>query len=243
MNLQTDHFTLDQFEGTLDFLLFLIQKDEIDIYEVPILSLIDQFNEKFGESILCQLDRGAEFISSAAYLIWLKSRTLLPYTEPIEGSVEIAEDPHFEIIHHLIDYNRFKQATKQLCHLQDQQQAHYFRGIEPPDWQKPLGIDHLSLEQLAELFSDMLSRATKSIPPIEEESYRVSDKIKEIKELLSTKERYSLSKIISTPHSRLEIIVTFLAILELIKIGMICIGKSLDSEEIILFLKNGEQHG
>jgi segregation and condensation protein A len=235
MILKNDHFTLANFEGSLDFLIYLIQKEEIDIYDVSIQEIIQQFILKVTEEE--SLERGAEFIGIAAYLVWLKSKTLLPRNEQSLEIDEIIEDPHFEIIHHLIDYCRFKQAAKELASRQEKQQACYFRGIEPPEWKKPLGIDHISLEELSILFKDMISRAAQMKLQIQEENWRVCDKIHIIRHLLQEHSTFALTLLFSPQQSRLEIIVTFLAILELMKIGELVVGRKQSSASLWIFAK------
>lgn len=94
MLLKNDHYALDNFEGTLEFLLCLIQKDEIDIYDVPIQNLIRQYIQKIIEQESEGLEKGTEFIGTASYLIWLKSKTLLPSHEQEPLNLEEAvEDP------------------------------------------------------------------------------------------------------------------------------------------------------
>lgn len=224
MILKQEHFTLENFEGSLEFLICLLQKEEMEIYDVPIQELIQQF--------LCQLtepneglEKGAEFIGAAAYLVWLKSKTLLPRTEESSGEEEIIEDPHFEIIHHLMDYCRFKQAAKELASRQEKQQSCYFRGIDTPEWKKTLGIDHISLEELSDLFKEMISRADERKPQIEEENWRVCDKIRIMRRLLQEHSRFPFTELFSSQQCRMEMIVIFLAVLELMKIGELAIGR------------------
>jgi segregation and condensation protein A len=231
-----EHFTLANFEGSLDFLICLIQKEEIDIYDVSIQGLIQQFLFQMGESDE-GLDRGAEFIGAAAYLVWLKSKTLLPRDEQLTVEGETIEDPHFEIIHHLIDYCRFKQAAKELASRQEKQQACYFRGIEIPEWKKPLGIHHVSLEELSTLFKEMMGRAEQIRPRIEEENWRVCDKIGIIRRLLQEHSLFSFSDLFSPQQSRAEMIVIFLAILELMKIGELAIIRE-ESSSSLSVLRN-----
>lgn len=234
MLLNDDHFILDNFEGTLDFLICLIQKDEIEVCAIPILGIIQQF--------ICQMkgkagavDRGAEFIGSAAYLLWLKSKMLLPQEDAALEDEEGEEDPRFEIIHHLIDYCRFKEAAKELASRQDKQQACYFRGIEAPEWKKPMGIDHVSLDELSSLFKEMMKKAAQNIGQIHEENWRVCDKIRAIREKLCIGSSFLLVELFSSKTARLEIIVIFLAILELMKIGEIFVGRREQSTELWMF--------
>ncbi len=241
MLLKHDHFALANFEGSLDFLLCLIQKEEIDIYDIPIQELMQQFIRKLSEWENRQLERGAEFIGTAAYLVWLKSKMLLPREEQTTELEETVEDPHFEIIHHLIDYCRFKQTAKELAVRQDNQQAHYFRGIGTFEWKKPLGIDHLSLADLAVLFKDMMSKAAEPKTQIEEENWRVSDKIRLIRHRLKEEPTFAFMQLFTTHQSRLEMVVTFLAILELMKIGELGVGREQESSLLIIFAKYEDQ--
>jgi segregation and condensation protein A len=237
MILKNDHFALTNFEGPLDFLICLIQKEEIEIYDIPIQEIIKQFILKFsnwGEG----LEKGAEFIGTAAYLVWLKSKTLLPQNEQAVEQEEKIEDPHFEIIHHLIDYCRFKQAAKELASRQEKQQACYFRGIDAPEWRKPLGIDHVSLEELSLLFKEMINKAAQIKPLIQEENWRVCDKIRSIRRLLQERTTFLLAELFSIQQSRPEIIVIFLAILELMKIGELAVGRENSSHSLWIYAKN-----
>lgn len=242
MLLKHEHFALANFEGSLDFLLCLIQKEEIDIYDVPIQDLMKQFICKLTEWESRQLERGAEFIGTAAYLVWLKSKMLLPREEQTTELEETIEDPHFEIIHHLIDYCRFKQAAKDLAVRQENQQSHYFRGVEAPEWKKPLGIDHLSLDELSILFKDMMSKAAEPKAQIEEENWRVSDKIQMLRRRLKEHATFAFMQFFTVHQSRLEMVVTFLAILELMKSGELGVGREQESSQLIIFAKCEDQH-
>lgn len=237
MILKNDHFSLTNFEGSLDFLLCLIQREEIEIYDIPIQELIEQFLLQLNRDQEEGLEKGAEFIGTAAYLVWLKSKMLLPRNEQTESEEETIEDPHFEIIHHLIDYCRFKQAAKELTARQEKQQACYFRGIDIPETKKPLGIDHVSLEELSGLFKEMMSKAAQARPLIEEENWRVSDKIRILRRMLQTKSAFPLMEIFSTHQSRAEIIVLFLAVLELMKTGELAVGREQSSAIIQIYAK------
>ncbi len=241
MILKNDHFALANFEGSLDFLLCLIQKEEIDIYDVPIQEIIQQFIDKLTTWQEESLEKGAEFIGTAAYLVWLKSKTLLPSTDQPLELEEIVEDPHFEIIHHLIDYCRFKQAAKDLALRQEKQQACYFRGVDIPEWRKPLGIDHISLDELSQLFKEMMNRAAQFPPPIQEENWRVSDKIRVIRRWLQERSTFPLAMLLSPEQSRLEVIVIFLAVLELMKIGELAVGREHASHTVLIFAKREQE--
>lgn len=216
----SETFTLDNFEGPLDLLWHLINQQEVDIYQISLLQITDQFLERLRQSAEAHLDRGAEFIALAATLVWYKSKTLLPKHEQVDTvPVDEENDPRFEIIHQLVDYCRFKQAAKELSEREQRQGAHYPRGVEIGDIRKNLGIDHLSIDDLALLFQEILAKAAPRTGTIVEEEWKVSDKISYLRELLQKQKPLALTDVFRTSASRVELIVTFLALLELMKSG------------------------
>ena len=220
--MQTDQlsFALDHFEGPLSFLLQLVQKRELDIYTVSLQEILEQYTTLYQQSEeSLDLNQGAEFIATASFLVWLKSRMLLPRQEQGD-STELEEmDPNFEIIHHLIDYCRFKEAGKELSELEQQQDRLYEREAPPPIFKKPIGVEHLSLEDLALIFQQAMSRAVKHTGVIEEEEWKVSDKMDLLRELLTSLGQMQVDSLFPEHCSKEELIVTFLAVLELMKLG------------------------
>lgn len=220
---QNETFQLKNFEGPLDLLWHLVHQQEIDIYEVPIHEIIQQYlaNDKTGHPVV--LSREAEFIALTASFIYLKSVTLLPvHALQAQSTQEEDTDPQFEIIHHLLDYCRFKQAAKSLVDREEQQTSFHPRGIDTDsEIKKNLGIAHLSLDDLAALFQEILSKmpVQKSIDV--EETWRVSDKIKVLRYLVKEDELLLFHRLFTAEKSREELIVTFLALLELMKTGEI----------------------
>lgn len=223
-------FTLNNFEGTIRFLLYLIQKGEVEIFDIPIHELTHQFLEKEAQLI----EEGSEFIGVAAYLVWLKSKRLLPQDEQ-EDTLPEEEDPHFEIIHHLVEYSRFKQAAKELAKRHEKQMGLYFRGATAlPEAKKPLGIDHISLDELSNVFQEMLKRAVPKHAPIEDEPWTVSDKIKYVAALIDQKTEVEFQTLFTADKSRIEWIVTFLAILELMKMGKLVVKRDSQNQELVI---------
>lgn len=214
-------FTLENFEGPLDFLLHLIYQNEIDIYEVPIQKIMQQYIENQAE---VDVDSGAEFIGMASLLLFLKSRMLLPkHEQPIENEEDL--DPKFDIIHQLIDYCRFKEAAQDLSIREEQQSVYFGRGLDSPyECKKNLGIEHLTLDDLAKLFSEIAARAVSSKGEIHEEVWLVSDKIQFIRKSIIINE-LRFNELFSSELSKDELIVTFLALLELMKLGEIQVIK------------------
>ena len=224
-------FTLENFEGPLDFLLHLIYQNEIDIYEVPILKIIIQYLERNSEELENDVDSGAEFIGMASLLLFLKSRMLLPKHEQPLNTEEDA-DTKFDIIHQLIDYCRFKEAAKELSIREDQQSGFYGRGLEGPyTIQKNLGIEHLTLTDLKLLFQEIANKVNANKGTIDEEVWLVGDKIIFIRKSLVISDLL-FGNLFSLHISKDELIVTFLALLELMKLGEVLVIK--DAGQIIV---------
>lgn len=216
---EPETFTLENFEGPLNFLLHLIQKSELSITEIPLLELLKQFQKKVEEEAL-ELNQGAEFIGILSSLICLKSRTLLPRHEVTEEEEDLS-DPAFEVIHLLLEYCKIKEAAKDLLDRQSKQASSFSRGKEPlPEFEKGLGIDHLHLEALYQLFDEALKKAPdRKKGSIKEEEWRVSDKIQAVRSFFKRESLIPLARLFRMDATKEELIVTFLAILELMKNG------------------------
>lgn len=235
-----DYFILDKFEGPLEYLLPLIKKNEIDILDLILSQIIEQCFFKQIEKKICKtdIDRGADFIATFSHLIWLKSLTLLPQHEQLEEPLIEDQDPHFEMIHHLIDYCRFRDAARSLTEQEQRQSGIYSRGIDGvPEVKKKLGIEHLSIDDFASLFQQIMVKASSQKGTIHEEVWRVSDKIAYIRDLLVRGCSIPFMDIFSLNQSRIELIVTFLAILELIKLGEVCVFREIETGTVALMGK------
>ncbi|MBN9377658.1 MAG: segregation and condensation protein A [Chlamydiales bacterium 38-26] len=230
-----DIFALENFEGPLDFLLHLIQKHEIDLSEVSIKKITEQYIKKLEEMQTPSVDAGAEFIASTSFLLWLKSRMLLPKHEQILSSEEEELDPRFNIIHQLLDYCRFKDAAKELTQLELSQSAYYSRSQDPNiEINKSLGIEHLTIDDLANLFKQALAKASVETRIIQEEEWRVADKIRWIRHHLKNSSELEIYELFVEGKSKMELIVTFLAILELMKIGDVQLIKNQNQKVLLI---------
>jgi segregation and condensation protein A len=238
-NVNADTFSLDIFEGPLTFLLHLIQKSEIDICDVPIQELTTQYLQKIKEIMTPSVDTGAEFIGITAMLLWMKSKMLLPkHEQPLLEDEDL--DPSFEIIYKLLEYCRFKEAAKVLTQKEHEQSVFHTRGIHSiPEPEKMLGIEHLTVEDLAELFKGVVSRSAGKKRKIHEELWKVSDKIAHLRETLITERKIAFNRFFSSDKPKVELIVTFLAVLELMKIGEIIVGRETDTEKVYIFATEG----
>lgn len=229
--------SLENFEGPIDLLFQLIQQSEIDIYEVKLRSITEQFMHYITTHPMA-IDKGAEFISTAAALVWLKSKTLLPAKEQdVLLPEEEDDDPHFDIIHHLVDYCRFKEAAKQLSTMEKQQQGYHSRGMTVDQAVKrPLGIEHLSLEDIAGLFKVIAAKSSPKKGIVEAETWRLADKIDDLRLFLSEIKKIHFYELFSSDKVRLELIVTFLAVLELMKLGEVAVIREIASGELFVAL-------
>lgn len=231
-----DIFTLSIFEGPLAFLLHLIQKSEINIQDVLIHDLTTQYLDRIKELLSVSIDDGTEFISMTAHLLLIKSKRLLPKHENDE-ELEEDLDPSFEIIHKLLEYCYFKETAKDLAEREEKQGVFFNRGaVEPPqETKKLLGIEHLSLVDLSTLFEKVLEKLASQKGKIEEEEWSVSDKIKGMRLLLKESKKVPFHCLFSSKKEKPELIVNFLALLELMKIGECFVGKEEGSEHIFVF--------
>lgn len=226
-------YALDRFQGTLDLLWQLIQGGELDILDVNIYELVEQYlHSEHREN---PLDEGSEFIHWGSHLLFQKSKALLPAYEQHVTDVE-DPDPGFHVIHQLVEYCRFKQAARGLVELESQQPGFFFRGgvEEGVPRQKPLGVEHLSLADLAELFKKVAAKAVITTRVIREETWKVSDKIALINKRLKGEREIPFYDLFSPQLCKDELIVIFLAVLELMKMGKIVVLKITESEEIVM---------
>lgn len=223
---------LDNFEGPLEFLLYLVQKNELDIYDIRLRKIVDQFIEEMRGS---SIDDGAEFVGTLASLLWIKSKMLLPKHEQVCQEEDEGPDPYFDVIRQLIDYCQFKEAGQALVIREKEQNAYFPRGITGNvEVKKPLGIDHLCLEDLASLFQEMIAKCEAGKGHIREEHFRVSDKIRFLRQQLKRGEGILFEELFTPEKCKGELIVTFLAILELMKNGEAFVYRESTTQQIVI---------
>lgn len=231
--------SLSHFEGPLSFLLHLAQKSEIDLSTVSVQEVIVQYLNSLEEKDL-DVDDGAEFIGTAASLLWLKSKSLLPLSEQ-EGHLPVTEEESpFKILPQLVEYLQFKEISKDLAIKELHQNQFFVRGTfnhEETPLKKFSGLEHLSVQQFAVIFQDVLKKAHSQRGFIHEEIWRVADKMIQIRGLLAEHSSLTLSVLFSSEACREELIVTFLSLLELMKIGELGIGQEAETGNIWVFKK------
>ena len=222
--METDYkVRLEVFEGPLDLLLYLIKQDEIDIYDISLERVTSQYLEYLQAFKELNIELAGEFIVMAANLIYLKSRSLLPLDQqpPEEDAGE--EDPRWELIRQLIEYKKFKQAAADL-HLRELEQERIFpREAASLAIQEPLRLGEVGIFQLINAFQTVIKRieAREDVQEIFAERFSVSEKIDGILQRVATGNRLRFSDLFGTIASRVEVVVTFLALLELIRLKQV----------------------
>jgi len=215
---------LEVFEGPLDLLLYLIKQDEIDIYDVSLERITRQYLEYLQAFKELNIELAGEFIVMAANLIYLKSRSLLPVDQqpPEEDAGE--DDPRWDLIRQLIEYKKFKEAAGQL-HLRELEQERIFArtGGSSADRDQPLRLGEVGIFQLINAFQTVIKRveARHDVQEIFGERFSVSEKIDIILKRVAGAGAVRFSDLFGAVISRVEVAVTFLALLELIRLKQV----------------------
>lgn len=227
---------LEIFEGPLDLLLYLIKRDELDIHEISLERITRQYLEYLQAFKELNIDVAGEFVVMAANLIYLKSRSLLPADQqPPEEDAE-EDDPRWDLIRQLIEYKKFKEAASQLQVRQLEQERIFVReggGFEPA-LAAPLSLGEVGIFQLINAFQAVIRRveAREDLQEIFGEHYTVSDKIEWILQRVADGVPLRFSELFASIASRVEIVVTFLALLELIRLRQVRATQSTPFDEI-----------
>ena len=213
------------FEGPLDLLLYLIKKEEVDIYEVNLTRLASQFIEYIETMRLLDLEIAGEFLVMAATLMYIKSRELLPVDQQaqVEGDDD-GEDPRWELIRQLVEYKKFKDAAAQLAVLESRQEDIFPRMPGKLEFEAAAPTrPEVSIFDLVNAVNSVLKRFTKreDLRDIFEDKWTVSEKIEQLMRALSERAQMKFSELFAGVTSRSEVVVTFLALLELIRLKQI----------------------
>jgi len=226
------------FEGPLDLLLYLIKKQEVDIYEVNLTSLATQFIEYIDTMRLLDLEIAGEFLVMAATLMYIKSRELLPVDlQPEVQEEDEGEDPRWELIRQLVEYKKFKDAAAELQELETVQENIFPRLPGRLEFeQEPLTPTRpeASIFDLVGAVNTILQRFVKrdDARDIFEDKWTVSEKIQHLMRSLGERPKLKFSELFETAATRFEVVATFLAVLELIRLKQILAVQAEDFGEI-----------
>ena len=221
--METESYTgysvhLDNFEGPLDLLLFLIKQEEIDIYDIPIAVITKQYLEYIELMQSLDLEVAGEYLVMAATLLHIKSRMLLPQ-EVVEDDVE-QEDPRQELVRRLLEYRQFKEVALSLSEREESQRHVFLRSASPVEegGEDMEPLQRVTLFDLLAAFRQALQRsAERPFYPIEQSALSAEEKIEEISSLLSGREKILFWDLFASQCTRAALVVTFLALLEMIR--------------------------
>ncbi|MCS7064341.1 MAG: segregation/condensation protein A [Methylacidiphilales bacterium] len=235
---------LPTFQGPLDLLLYLIKKDEIDIYSIPIERITEGFLNHLALMQELNLEIAGEYIVMAATLLYLKSRSLLPKEQQAILEENEEEDPCWELIRQLLEYKKFKELSYKLGELRDKQSKVAWRGSDDRNLitkkVERLGDD--AIFALFEAFQKILERFEKEEQRLIGDRFTVGEKIVWIRELLANGKRIAFSELFSDARDREELIVTFLAVLELVRLRQIqALQSTLFGEIELVGLSDGDE--
>lgn len=230
---------LEVFEGPLDLLLYLIRKNELDIYDIPIDRITEQYAEYIGLMKMLDLNMAGEFLVMAATLSLIKSRMLLPVEDQGEGEEgeEEGRDPRWDLVKQLVAYKKYKDAAEELLQRELTQQNVFSPTggvlVSEEDLKEERPIGEIGLFDLIDAFNEILSHA--QIEPIGEIApivWSVPDKIDMILGLTARTDSIRFSHLFNDQSPRGEIIVTFLALLELLRLRQVAIRQTSPFTEI-----------
>lgn len=226
-------YKLEHFEGPLDLLLHLIEKNKVNIYDIPIVEITNQYLDYVSHMDREDLNLVSDFLVMAATLIDIKSRMLLPKEEEEEGT---EEDPRAELVARLLEYKKYKYISQELARLEDSAGMYLYKpSTIPPEvakYEPPVDLDQLlgglTLARLQTIFQqvmkrkeDKIDRVRSSFGTIRKEPVSLEEKIGSVMAYARKHRNFSFRQILETGADKLEVVVTFLAVLELMKIGKI----------------------
>jgi segregation and condensation protein A len=225
------------FEGPLDLLLYLVKKEEVDIYEVNLTRIATEFIEYIDLMRELDLEVAGDFLVMASTLMLIKSRELLPVDQQVAVEEEDeTEDPRWELIRQLVEYKKFKDAAAQLQSREIEQDHIYPRDPSPPELEvaTPEPLSRVSLFDLLAAVNQVLDRIREREGPREifEDRWTVSEKIELVRRLIGERGRIRFSELFEESTSRSEVVVTFLAILELMRLHWIAAEQTTAFAEI-----------
>lgn len=237
---------LQAFEGPLDLLLHLIEKNKINIYDIPIVEITEQYMEYIKQMKEHDLNVVSEFLVMAAWLLEIKSKMLLPKEVNDEGE---EEDPREELVRQLLEYKMYKFMASELKERQVDAALSFYKEPTVPkevaQYEEPVDLEELlsgvSLAKLYKVFELVIKKQKDKVDPIrskfgqiQKEEVSLSDKMDYVQEYARKNKKFNFRVLLEENKTKMQMIVTFLAILELMKVGDIKISQEDIFEDIII---------
>lgn len=226
-------YKLEKFEGPLDLLLHLIEKNKVDIYDIPIVEITQQYLDYVNQMDKEDLNIVSDFLVMAATLLEIKARMLLPAEADEEGE---EEDPRAELVARLLEYKKYKLMAQELADLEDHAKGTLYKAPTIPKevakYEPPVDLDKLldglTLAKLQKIFNSVMKRQQDKLDPIrssfgtiKREPVSLETRIMDVMQFARKHRTFSFRQMLERQGDKLEIVVTFLAVLELMKIGKI----------------------
>ena len=237
---------LEVFEGPLDLLLHLIDKNKVDIYDIPIVEITNQYMEYIEQMEKQDMNIMSEFLLMAATLLDIKCRMLLPVEVNEDGE---EEDPRAELVEQLLQYKMYKYMSYELKDRQMDGALLMFKEPTVPDevkeYEPPVDLDELldgvTLAKLDSIFKEIMKRQRDKIDPvrsnfgkIEKEEVTVEDKMEYLNDYITKHKKFSFRDLLKKQRSKTQLVVTFLAILEMMKMGKIWVEQENTFDDIVI---------
>ena len=243
---------LEAFDGPLDLLLHLIEKNKIDIFDIPIVEITNQYMEIIAQMQTKDMDVMSDFLLMAATLLRIKSKMLLPAEKAEEGE---EEDPRAELVERLLEYKTYKYASYELKDLQMDASKQLFKKPSIPEeianYKEEIDISELlgdlTLARLQSIFHAVMKKQIENIDPIrskfgkiEKEKISLGDRMQYISEYAREHKKFNFRMLLEEQTSKTMVIVSFLGILELMKEGMLKIVQENIFDDIWITYQEGE---
>lgn len=226
---------LEIFEGPLDLLLHLIKKNEVSVTDIPVAAITEQYLATLELMHSLSLDVAGEFLVMAATLIHIKSRELLPAHDGDELEEEDGPDPRADLVRRLLEYQRYKDAAAELEQRELLTRDVFTRPAAPAEEAGPREFRELSVFELLGALKRVIDRLPKdAVHEVSLEKITVREKMTLLLDRLRGEPRLAFESLFSEVKSRLEVIVTFLAMLELVKVRAIRVFQDRAGEEIVI---------
>jgi len=233
---------LENFDGPLDLLLHLIKSNEMDIYDIPMVAITEQYLAIIEQMKQLDLDIAGEYLLMAATLIHIKSRMLLPISDEVVEEED--EDPRAELVRRLLEYQRYKEVAATLEQLPQLERDVFVGQFLPPEIfeSEDAGDVGIGIYQLAEAFHRLMRQLpVETFHEVIREQLSVAEYIRVVTGRLAASRRLSFREIFSNRPTRSELVVTFLALLELVKMRMVKVDQAGEFSEIWLSLAVPEE--
>ena len=246
---------LESFEGPLDLLLHLIDKNKVDIYDIPIVTITDQYISYVDAMRVKDMDIMSEFLLMAATLLSIKSRMLIPKLRGNDEEESI--DPRMELVERLVEYKMYKEISLELGNMQVESEHSIFKAKTLPKeveaYEEPVNVNELlgdlTLNRLNNIFKEVVKRQSQrqdrvraGFGKIKKEEFSLEERILEVTAYADCHERFTFLSMFDDAHTRMQVIITFLALLELIKSGYLKIIQKNIFEDIIIERCKGAVH-